>query len=143
MEYKRPLTDAVAKNFSPLSLAFVGDGVFEKYVRERVILNHPNESPHRLHLLAVKYVKASSQSKIIEGLEESLLEDELYIFKRGRNAKSGTVPKNANLLDYRKASGFEALIGYLYLTGRDGRLEEIIELSFRIIEKGDNHDEKR
>jgi len=108
-----------------------------------VILNHPNESPHQLHLLAVKYVKASSQSKIIEGLEECLLEDEIYIFKRGRNAKSSTVPKNANLLDYRKASGFEALIGYLYLTGRDERLEEIIEISFRIIEKGENHDKER
>lgn len=143
MEHKRPLTDAVAKNFSPLSLAFVGDGVFEKYVRERVILNHPNESPHRLHLLAIKYVKASSQSKIIQGLEEYLLEDEMYIFKRGRNAKSGTVPKNADLLDYRKASGFEALIGYLYLTGRDERLEEIIKLSFRIIEEGENHDKER
>jgi len=143
MEYKRPLTDAVARNFSPLSLAFVGDGVFEKFVRERVILSHPNELPHKLHLLAVKYVKASSQSKIIESLEEYLSEDEMYIFKRGRNAKSNTTPKNANLLDYRKASGFEALIGYLYLTGRDERLEEIVKLSFRIIEKGDNHDEER
>lgn len=143
MEYNRPLDDAVARNFNPLSLAFIGDGIYESFVRERVILSHPNKLPHELHLMAVKYVKAASQSDIVQELEGTLSEDELYIYKRGRNAKSHTVPKNAKLLDYRRASGYEALVGYLYLTGRDERLLEIIDLSFEFIEEGDNHDKER
>jgi len=90
----------------------------------------------------VNYVKAASQSNIMQGLKGNLSEDEMYIYKRGRNAKSHTVPKNANLLDYRRASGYEALVGYLYLTGRDERLLEIIDLSFEFIEEGDNHDKE-
>jgi len=142
MEYNRPLADAVARNFNPLSLAFIGDGIYESFVRERVILSHPNKLPHELHLMAVNYVKAASQSNIMQGLKGNLSEDEMYIYKRGRNAKSHTVPKNANLLDYRRASGYEALVGYLYLTGRDERLLEIIDLSFEFIEEGDNHDKE-
>lgn len=143
MEQVRPISESDARNYNPLSLAFIGDSVYENYVRERLLLSHPNMLPRDLHKKAVSYVKASAQSRIISGIEEKLSEDEFYIYKRGRNTKSHTIPKNADLLDYKRASGFEALIGYLYLIGRDARLEEIIDLSFKIIEEGEYHDEER
>ncbi|MFH5837411.1 Mini-ribonuclease 3 [Proteiniclasticum sp. C24MP] len=143
MENIRPISENGARNYNPLSLAFIGDSVYENHVRERLILAYPNMLPKDLHIKAVSYVKASSQSRIICGIEESLHDDELYIYKRGRNTKSHTVPKNADLLDYRRASGFEALVGYLYLVGKDKRLEEIIDLSFKIVEEGENHGKER
>ena len=76
-----------------------------------------NLSAHKIHVKAIQYVKAKAQSDMINALEGELKEDELYIYKRGRNTKSATVPKNANVRDYRNATGFEALVGYLYLTG--------------------------
>ncbi len=143
MENIRPISEIGARNYNPLSLAFIGDSIYENHVRERLILSYPNMLPKDLHIKAVCYVKASSQSRIISGIKDTLNEDELYIYKRGRNTKSHTVPKNANLLDYRRASGFEALVGYLYLIGKEKRLGEIIDLSFKIIEEGDNHGEER
>lgn len=140
MENIRPVSESGARNYNPLSLAFIGDSVYENYVREKLLLSFPNMLPRELHLKAVSYVKAASQSRIVSGIESELSEDELYIYKRGRNTKSHTVPKNADLLDYRRASGFEALIGYLYLTGKVERLEQIIDLSFKIIEEGECHD---
>ena len=83
-------------------------------------------SAHKIHVKAIQYVKAKAQSDIINALEGELREDELYIYKRGRNAKSATVPKNANVRDYRNATGFEALVGYLYLTGKEERLNEFL-----------------
>ncbi|NLC66216.1 MAG: Mini-ribonuclease 3 [Clostridium sp.] len=119
---------------NPLTLAFIGDGVFELYVRERVVLLNKDLKPNDLHKNAINYVKASRQSFIIEKLEDSLTEEEIYIYKRGRNMKSNTVPKNANMLDYRRSSGYEALVGYLYLIGSIKRLDEIIMMSLEIIE---------
>ena len=137
MERRIPLTEAGAKNYNPLSLAFIGDSVYENYVREKLILAHPHMLPKDLHLAAVRYVKASSQSAIVLILEETLSEEEHYIYTRGRNTKSHTIPKNADVLDYKRASGFEALVGYLYLTGRKERLEELVSRSFEIIEEGE------
>ena len=85
-----------------------------------------------MHVEAIKYVKAKSQSTIIKDIEEELEEDEMYIYKRGRNTKSATTPKNANVIDYRNATGFEALLGYLYLIGNKERLFYILEKSTKV-----------
>lgn len=115
---------------SPLVLAYIGDGVYEVYVRERLISEHSDMPPHKLHILSTTHVKAHSQSNAMNVIEPMLTEDELSIFKRGRNAKSATVPKNANVTDYRRATGFEALIGYLYLSKNADRLEEIMRIAY-------------
>ena len=120
---------------NPLSLAFIGDAVYETFVRERVILMHPLFSSSRLHMACVRYVKASSQSEIMGILEGELTPDEERIYKRGRNTRSNTVPKNARVSDYRRATGFEALIGYTYMTGNRERLEYLLRRSAEIAEK--------
>lgn len=116
--------------YSPLALAYIGDGVYELYVRSRVIEENPNMPAHKLHKESVKFVKAHSQSNSIHAIIDMLLEDEVAVFKRGRNAKSPTVPKNADLTDYRHATGFEALIGYLYLSEKTERLNELMEIAY-------------
>jgi len=124
-----------AINLNPLTLAFIGDSTFENFVRERIIRKGTASLPHKLHLEAIRYVKAANQSYIMEVIESGLSEEEAYIYKRGRNMKSMTVPKNAKVLDYRRATGFEALIGYLFLIGEEERLMEIMELSAKAVEE--------
>lgn len=119
-----------AKRINPLSLAFIGDAVFEVMVREYLIINNIEFSAHKLHLKAVSYVKANSQRAFIRQLEKYLTEEEIYIYKKGRNSKSATMPKNATVSDYRAATGFESLVGYLYITGQIDRLQMIMELIF-------------
>jgi len=116
--------------YSPLALAYIGDGVYELYVRTRVIAQNPDMPAHKLHKESVKYVKAHSQSNSIHAIADMLSEEETAIYKRGRNAKSPTVPKNANLTEYRHATGFEALLGYLYLSEQRERLEEIMKTAY-------------
>ncbi|HHY82526.1 MAG TPA: Mini-ribonuclease 3 [Clostridiales bacterium] len=109
----------------PLVLAYLGDTVYDLFVRTYLI--HTNDvSVHQLHLKSVSFVKAGSQSKSLHEIDNLLTEDEKYIVRRGRNAKSGTVPKNADVVEYRQATGFESLIGYLYLTHQEERLCEIL-----------------
>lgn len=107
----------------PLVLAYVGDAVFELYVRLQLI--HPNCKVQTLHRHAVRYVNASSQSDFLEILIPELTDTENQIAKRGRNAK-GAVPRNADVVDYRRSTGFEALIGYLYLSQQNQRLGELL-----------------
>lgn len=121
-----------ARQLNPLQLALIGDGVFEVYIRNYILSNNTQLSAHKIHVKAISYVKAKSQSNIMHVIEEELTEDELYIYKRGRNTKSATVPKNANVIDYRNATGFEALLGYLYLTGNKERLFNVLEKSTEI-----------
>lgn len=116
--------------FSPLALAYIGDGVYELYVRTRVISENITLPAHKLHLKTVKYVKASAQSASIDAMSEYLTDEETAVFKRGRNAKSPTTPKNADILDYRRATGFEALIGYLYLKNDKARLDELMSIAY-------------
>ena len=116
--------------YSPLALAYIGDGVYELYVRTRVIAENPDMPAHKLHKETVKYVKAHAQSNSIHAMMDILSEDEVAVFKRGRNAKSPTVPKNANLTEYRHATGFEALLGYLYLSQKSERLDEIMKVAY-------------
>lgn len=108
---------------SPLKLAYIGDAVYEILVR-RYLLENADGPMHKLHKSSTKYVKAEAQANIVHALDEKLTEEERTIVKRGRNAKSGTVPKNAKLQDYKYATGFEALIGYLYLSKQEARIME-------------------
>lgn len=118
----------------PLVLAYMGDAVYEVFVRT-YILHQYGGNVNGLHKLATKFVKAGAQAEIVHLLQPRLTEEEWGIIKRGRNQKSGTVPKNANVGDYRYATGFETLIGYLYLTEQHLRLEEIIKYALEIIEQ--------
>ncbi|MQN01588.1 MAG: ribonuclease III [Lachnospiraceae bacterium] len=114
------------RTYSPLTLAFLGDGVFEIVIRSIVVAGR-NVSPSRLHNASAHIVKAESQRKITEAIEPLLSDDEADILRRGRNAKSYTHSKNASVSDYRMATGFEALLGYLYLLGKDERILFLIK----------------
>ncbi|QJA09848.1 Mini-ribonuclease 3 [Romboutsia sp. CE17] len=119
---------------SPLVLAYLGDTVYESYVREYLIRKNINKKVNDLHKSAIKYVNAKAQATIIHEIENELTEDEERIYKRGRNQKSHTSPKNADIIDYKHATGFEALIGYLYLNEESDRLKYIISKGLEIIE---------
>lgn len=112
--------------YSPLTLAYIGDAAYELVIRTMVV-EKGNRQASQLHRLTTSYVKAQAQAAMIEALEPELTEEELAIYKRGRNAKSYTSAKNASILDYRKATGLEALIGYLYLSGREERVLFLIK----------------
>ena len=120
---------------SPLVLAYLGDTVYESYIREHLIRQNINRKVKNLHKLAIQYSKAKAQATIIHELEDELTEEEMKIFKRGRNQKSHTAPKNADIIDYKYATGFEALIGYLYLSEDKERLEYIVKKGIEIIER--------
>lgn len=129
----KEFTKEEAKQLNPLQLALIGDGVYEIFVRNHILANNIDLSAHKIHVEAIKFVKAKSQSLIMHEIESELTNEEEYIYKRGRNSKSATVPKNADVRDYRMATGFEALVGYLYLIGETERLEFIFEKSIDII----------
>lgn len=116
-----------AKLLSPLVWAYVGDSVYELFVRTK-LTNKSNAKPHKLHIESIKYVKAKAQADILKKIQENLSEDEKDIVRRGRNTENHHVAKNANVADYSQSTGFEALIGYLYLTKQDERLEEILKM---------------
>jgi len=109
----------------PLVLAYIGDAIFEVAIRQYLI-GHANLRPHYLHREATKLVSAGAQAKMLFRWESLLTEEEADIVRRGRNAKSGSVPKNADVLDYRHATALECLVGYLYYSGKMSRLEELI-----------------
>ncbi len=126
---ERLLKDKEVKpnELSPLTLAFIGDTVFDLIVREELICD-ANRPANDLHNLAVKKVKASAQAEFVEKILPVLTEKEITVFKRGRNAKVGHLPKNASQSDYHKATGFEALIGYLYLSDEIDRIVELYKI---------------
>ena len=119
------------KLLSPLTLAFVGDGVYELLVRKRLV-EAGSMPPKKLNAHKVEMVRASAQAAVYDGLEPLLTEDERDMLKRGRNAHTGSVPKNAQLADYRKATGVEALFGFLYLKGDRERLYFLFDEAMRI-----------
>lgn len=123
---ERPKNIGDVNTMSPLTWAYIGDSVYELYVRE-FLVNTTKFKPHKLHLEAIKYVKAKAQAEILEKIEEKLTENEKEIVKRGRNAENHHLPKNATVQEYMYSTGFEALIGYLYLTKQDERLKEILD----------------
>lgn len=112
---------------SPLTLAFIGDTVFDLLVREKLICE-ANRPANDLHNLAVQKVKASAQAGFVEKILPHLNENEVTVYKRGRNAKSGHLPKNASQSDYHMATGFEALIGFLYLSNEIERIKELFSI---------------
>ena len=123
---------------SPLALAFIGDAIWEIYVRSRIIEDYPDMPVNKLHKSTVRFVKAHGQCVALEPLLDSLTEDEMAAYKRGRNANSHTVSKNASLSDYRHATGFEALLGHVYMTNDAKRLNEIMEKAYNaVIEKAE------
>jgi ribonuclease-3 family protein len=124
---ERPENVSEVNTMSPLTWAYIGDSVYELYIRQYLI-NTTKLKPHKLHIEAIKYVKAGAQAKILEKIKQSLTEEEQEIVKRGRNAENHHLPKNATVQEYMYSTGFEALIGYLYLTKQDERLKEILEL---------------
>ena len=115
-----------AKLLSPLVWAYVGDSVYELFIRT-CLVNNSNAKPHKLHVEAIQYVKAKAQADILEKIFDNLSDEEKDIVRRGRNTENHHVAKNANVADYSKATAFEALIGYLYLTKQDVRLQEILK----------------
>lgn len=115
------------KTYSPLTLAYIGDGIYDLFIRT-IILSHGNCQTNKLHKKVSALVKAPKQSEMIEKIKPFLSEAELHIYKRGRNAKSNTVAKNATTADYRRATGFEAVMGYLYLTDQMNRIVDLIKI---------------
>ena len=116
------------RTLSPLTLAFVGDCVYDLILRTVIVERH-NASPNQLHREKSRLAKAPAQAEMAEALQEHLTEEELAVYRRGRNAKSHTTAKNASVLDYRKATGLEVLYGWLYLSGREERLLQLLRLS--------------
>jgi ribonuclease-3 family protein len=121
---KLPETDI--RTYSPLTLAFIGDSIFDLIIRTAVV-EGGNAPVNKLHKQASKLVQASAQAQLYHTIKEQLTAEELSIFKRGRNAKSFTTAKNAGVVEYRTATGLEALVGYLYLTDQMDRLMELIK----------------
>lgn len=112
--------------YSPLALAYMGDAVYEQVVRE-MLVRKGNRQVQKLHKEATHYVSASAQAGIIDRLKDKLTEEEVAIYKRGRNANAHAAPKNQDVIAYRKSTGFEAVIGWLYLTGRQDRIRELLD----------------
>lgn len=119
------LKEVDAGMYSPLVLAYIGDAVYEILIRTKIV-NGGSRQVNKLHKQSSELVKAAAQAKILMALEEELTEEERAVYKRGRNAKSGTMAKNATMKDYRMATGFEALVGYLYLSEQLDRLVVLV-----------------
>lgn len=124
------LEDRDLRSYSPLTLAYLGDAVYEIMIRTSLV-KKGNCAVNKLHKKASSLVKAQAQSRMIGYMEEYLTEEEYQIYKRGRNAHSPTMAKNATMADYRRATGFEALVGYLYLKEDFQRLVDIIKIGLR------------
>lgn len=124
--------DVDLNTYSGLSLAYIGDGVFDLIIRS-YIMNKGNMQVQKMHHKTSNIVKAVSQAKMIDGLMEELDDEEQAVYRRGRNSKPHTMAKNATSAEYKKATGFEALVGYLYLSGKYERLMEIVKKGLIII----------
>ena len=116
-----------ANQYSPLTLAFLGDAVYEQLVREKIVLT-ANMPVKKLHKEAVERVRAAYQSRAVDVIMPHLTEEEEAVFKRGRNATGNTVPKSSNPVEYRRATALETLFGYLHLTGNSERIVELFDI---------------
>lgn len=125
IERKKDITEV--NLMPPLVWAYVGDSVYELYIRTKLI-NATKLNPHKLHIESIKYVKAAAQAKTLLEIYDKLTPEEQDIVRRARNAENHHLPKNASSKDYMYSTAFEGLIGYLYLTKQDKRLKEILEL---------------
>ena len=130
---KFQLPDQDIRTYSPLTLAYIGDGVYELIVRT-VVVEQANRPTNELHKLTTTYVKAQAQAQMLLALKDELTETEADVVRRGRNAKPYTMAKNATRSDYHKATGFEALMGYLYLTGQTERMLQLIRRGMSVVD---------
>ena len=126
------IKDVDIRTYSPLTLAYIGDGIFDIVIRS-VVVGKGNTKASQLHKHTSSIVKAHTQAVMIEALEPHLTKEEADIYRRGRNAKSPTTAKNATMADYRKATGLEALMGYLYLSDDFERVVELTKLGVQLI----------
>lgn len=115
------------RTYSPLTLAYIGDGIYDLVIRSLVV-GQGNTHANLLHRKTSSLVRASAQAELIEALLPDLTEEEAAVYRRGRNAHSPTMAKNATMSDYRRATGFEALMGYLYLKNEVARMVELVKL---------------
>jgi len=132
------LDDINITDYSPLTLAYIGDGIYEIVIRT-VIVDEANRQVNKIHKAASNLVKAGTQAKMIHYIMDDLTDEELTIYKRGRNAKAVTRAKNASMSEYRTATGFEALMGWLYLTGQSERMMKLIKKSVTVFTAEDNN----
>ncbi|WP_260510659.1 Mini-ribonuclease 3 [Paenibacillus cucumis (ex Kampfer et al. 2016)] len=123
-----------ARLIPPIALAYIGDAVYEVAVRQ-YLLSKANMRPNHLHRSATKLVSAKAQSRILTSIEAELTEEEQDVVRQGRNAKSGSVPKNADVLEYRHATAFECLVGYLYSSSQHDRMIQLIGLGIELAEQ--------
>lgn len=128
----KKLSEIEAYNLNPQSLAFVGDAVFSLYIRQKIVITESLKANEE-HKLTTNFVKASGQSQIVKEIENVLTENEMRLYKRARNYKTNNIAKNAKVIDYKRATGFEALLGYLYLTDNISRLTELMSLGYNTI----------
>ncbi len=127
MEEEVLKTESELNTISPLVWAYIGDSVYELYVRTYLV-KITKLKPHKLHLETIHYVKAKSQANILEKLKENLTQEELEIIRRTRNTENHHLPQNTTISDYQYATALEGLIGYLYLSGNKTRMYEILKL---------------
>lgn len=120
-----PASDQDIRTYSPLTLAFLGDGIYEAVVRT-VVVNQSNRASSKLHDMTVRYVKAPAQAKMVDILSPMLTEEEAEVLRRGKNASPHNIAKSGSRAEYFKATGFEALMGYLFLKGQSDRMLELI-----------------
>lgn len=120
------------RTYSPLALAYIGDAIYDLVIRT-IVVERGNTSANKLHRKTVSYVNARVQAQMIEAMMDELTGEEQAVYKRGRNAKSYTTAKNASVMEYRKATGFEALCGYLYLTGKQERMLELMKRAVEMV----------
>lgn len=121
------------RSYSPLTLAYIGDAIYDLYIRT-ILVSRGNKQANKLHKEASSLVKAPTQSKLIETLQPLFTEEEEAVYKRGRNAKSYTTAKNATTGEYRRATGFEAVMGYLYLTDQNHRIIDLIKIGLESLD---------
>ncbi len=128
------LGEVDVKQYSPLALAYIGDSIYDLIIKSLVV-NEGNQQVQKLHKRTSRFVKASAQSQMMRVLQEQLTEEEHAVYKRGRNAKSVTPAKNQSVTDYRRATGFEALMGYLYLKKEWGRMLALVKTGLESIDE--------
>lgn len=127
------IKDVNANNYSPLALAYIGDSIFDVMIRTMVV-RQVNMQAAKYHKQVSRIVCAAAQAKMILAIEDQLTEEERDIFKRGRNAKSYSKAKNASTIDYRNATGYEALLGYLYLKEDFSRLSDVVRMGLEVLD---------
>lgn len=127
------LKEVDIRTYSPLALAYIGDGVYDLIFRTAVV-QKGNTSANKLHHQTIQFVKAPAQARMVQTLMDEFTPEEMAVYKRGKNAKSYTMAKNATIAEYKMATGLEALVGYLYLCGRTERILELIQTGLHKME---------